>query len=227
MLQTALPVIVKNSSPLPVEVMGARDPIAIWTLVAAIFTLAAAIWAASISLRALKYTRESVDWAKRDYDISKDQAAKADAERTRQPNLTVTTSDLSGNVVRFSTGSPFRLSFELLLINGGPRVATNANIILKTTDGLTFMNPTSDGTRRIVTADVHEVLYEVTKSQIVNRVPCTAAIWAFQGTWGIHILYWIARSAEGSWPVDSTAPIEEWGQLRIHLTNNPLESNRA
>jgi hypothetical protein len=209
-------VIIQNSSPIPVVISGGPDAVGFWTLVVAILTLAVSVAAGVVALYALKYTKDSVSWAQKDFEISQTQAEKADAERAQGPELHLFCLNAQDDVVYVESDlSPTTFVFSLSLVNRGTRVATLMNVMLSTDKPMTFQTRTDDGHARTVVQSANDMLIELTRNALQPFLPSNVGEFTATATWGEHTLYWVARSAEGMWPVETAAPKEEWGQIKV------------
>lgn len=209
---TALPVVLKDPSPIPVVNTGPPDRIAQWTLIVAILTLAATVVALII-------TQRSIYWAKKDFEISRDQALKADAERRKKPDLTVLTGFVIKDPTLNLTGTTdVTIEVQLLMLNNGERTATSPQLVLQFPDGLQFVGGNLENVH-LVRAVEKRYLYELRRDYLAARTPTSLGSWRIMGEPGEYSIAWLAQSAEGAWPTNFDAPVEQWGRLKIALTS--------
>jgi hypothetical protein len=216
---TAVPVVLKNSLPLPVVNTGPPDAIAIYTLAAAVATLGVSVVAAVFAMR-------SIHFSKKDLALTVEQALKADAARTKIPNLELTAYDPASAYAQVSTSlnvvgnaDPMTFVLELHIKNIGVRDATKLRVAVRASDGLILKWSARDSnTQNLSSTEKASLVALAGEFFLAPTEKAFMRCWDVDGYVGMHTLWWQVTAAEGAWPCEVTDPLEKWERLTVTMS---------
>ncbi|MDP9104396.1 MAG: hypothetical protein M3N49_00440 [Candidatus Eremiobacteraeota bacterium] len=177
-----------------------------------------------------------IDWAKRDYETSIEnlkltqaQAAVADAERARTPDLRLSVEKVSDDHGIYTEAGTTAFSILFSLVNVGPRVATNITMELLFPQSFKDRSQSSrfgleqaGGRPFVVFGHLVEWGKSVGRVRLENNI-INADSLEFEANCvappGQYRIGWIAKTAEGMWPQGPDADPAGFGYVELQVVD--------